>query len=275
MRKYKRIIEVAMTLLLLCFPMMLFGQDQAKVNPYLNYGVDEIQYYRVIPNCFFIQKDSAVSQDYIISLLKELTDSEMDISWKTFSKKRNNIFCRVIVDDSLIDGLIEKLVIDDAVLVARRIYGPTNNSEPQLSENEEGLSNSLPHRLENWFFNEIICFPSAPIDSIVIDSISKSLELTYIVDNGVINFTASKTADIFNISNKLFDSGKFLLVFPSRIEPYFTYDDSTITMSVGAIVTETSFYDMWGNKTDKPSGPTIVVTKKSDGTVHSEKKFFK
>ena len=196
------------------------------------------------------------------------------MSQKTFSKIRDNVFCRVVVYDSLIDGIIEKLVIDDAVLVARRIYVPTKSSEPQLPDNKEGLSHSDPHRLEIWFFNEILCFPSTQIDSVVADSICKSLGLTYTVEGGVLYFAPSKTADIISISNKLYDSGLFTYVTPNHITPYFTINP-TRTVTVGDIATETMYYDMMGNRTQKPSGPTIVVTKKSDGTVHSEKKIFK
>ncbi len=270
----KRYYKVGITMFLLCLPMMLLGQDKEESNPYLNYGADKIQFYKMVPNCFFVQKDSAFSQDYIVSLLKESTDSEMDISWKTFSKIRDNVFCRVVVYDSLIDGIIEKLVIDDAVLVARRIYVPTKSSEPQLPDNKEGLSHSDPHRLEIWFFNEILCFPSTQIDSVVADSICKSLGLTYTVEGGVLYFAPSKTADIISISNKLYDSGLFTYVTPNHITPYFTINP-TRTVTVGDIATETMYYDMMGNRTQKPSGPTIVVTKKSDGTVHSEKKIFK
>ena len=79
-------------MLLLCLPMILLGQDKEESNPYLNYGADKMQFYKMVPNCFFVQKDSAFSQDYIVSLLKESTDSEMDISWKTFSKIRDRIY---------------------------------------------------------------------------------------------------------------------------------------------------------------------------------------
>lgn len=218
--------------------------------------------YYELPNRLYIRKNANVTQDYINALLNRIIDSDFEKDWP-FDE-----ICRVITYNAFSDSIINELLNDNGIQSARRIYVSKENYYryryyPELERGEE------------WFFNEIKCRFEGEPNQIKMDSISTALGLkiqeankTYIV------FKTSKIADIFDISQKLFESGCFIEVNPQIGVPPIVGTWSDVR-SISADVLGTVYYDLSGHKIDSPSGLTIVVTQYTDGSRRTEKTVFK
>lgn len=277
-------IKMALLLALLSFNVCALGQDQPNTEYCLKYGPSKVEYFVKAKNRLFVEKDSTISQDYITSLLNRLTDSNIEISWISQTSPRNNL-CRVVYEDSLIDNLITELIKDDAIITARRIYITRSTYEyvlnhPEVEENVNPfLKYPYSQRHETFFFNNIVCFPETQIAPAIIDSICSALCLSIKHDENYdvppyVFVSSSKSFDIFEVSNKLYDTGYFLYVHPDQFMPYYVYGQTIISPSSSEAHDE-SYYNLSGEVKDSPSGLTIVVTRYSDGSVKTEKKLFK
>ena len=218
--------------------------------------------YYELPNRLYIQKNANVTQDYINVLLKSLIGSDYEKDWP-FDE-----ICRVVTYDAFSDSIINELLNDNGIQSARRVYVSKENYYryryyPELERGEE------------WFFNEITCCFKGEPDQIKVDSISNALGLkiqeinkTYIV------FKTSKNTDIFDISQKLFESGCFIEVNPQFGVPPIVGTWSDVR-PISADALGTVYYNLSGHKVDSPSGLTIVVTQYTDGSRRTEKTVFK
>ena len=228
-RSLNRIKAVA-TVLLLTLPMLAFGQNQSDSDIFIyegSPGRSVNTYYYEIPGRFFIQRSADVSQDYIITLLKGLTDSPFESSWCSTKEEQDNL-CRVIIDDALINNIIDELLKDDGVLAARRIYVKKKAYDDYvlfLKESGAEFMDFIDLVLKSseiWLFNSIMCTPmNLKPESVPIDSICNALSLTYEMTGPVlINFKALKNSDIFEVTHKLFETGFFTRVAPDIIGPF-------------------------------------------------------
>lgn len=277
-------IKMALLLALLSFNVCALGQDQPNTEYCLKYGPSKVEYFVKAKNRLFVEKDSTISQDYITSLLNRITDSKIEISWISQTSPRNNL-CRVVYEDSLIDNLITELIKDDAIITARRIYITRSTYEyilnhPEVEENVNPfLKYPYSQRHETFFFNNIVCFPETQIAPAIIDSICSSLCLSIKHDENYdgppyVFVSSSKDFDIFDVSNKLYDTGYFLYVYLDQFMPYYLSGQTIIAPSSSETQDEL-YYNLSGEVKDPPSGLTIVVTRYSDGSVKTEKKLFK
>ena len=274
--------------MLLALPILADGQDQKSSDAYLYWGGTEKVSFVAAPTKMFVYKDSTVSQDYLINLLNRVIDSEYKIIWcpRTYPDHLTDRYhedaCDVIVDDALIDNIISELAKDDGILTARRVYMEKDDFEyiaqhPEF-ERTDSITNpySYSQKHEIWFFNEIPCFyAEKKAGEVPLDSISKALNLSILKKDGSsVTFRASKTADIFDLSIKLFETSYFSYAVPYNMSPFSTYGGTTGMKTAGAAVQGKAYYDMSGRKKDSPSGLTIVVEQNSDGTIRTEKKVF-
>lgn len=228
---------------------------------FYNYSDSSKVFYYEIPNRLFVQKRADVSRDYIIALLNRLIDDECEIRWPY------DEICEVIVDGELKDDVVNELLNDDGVLLARHVYVTKSNYSlylfyPDLEQGEE------------WIMNEIYCYYSKRPDQALLDSISDALGLI-LEGEGLysIKFKTSKSADIFDIAQKLFELGCFMGINPVIERPY-TIALWTGKYSLSSDSQETVYYNLSGRRVDSPSGLTIVVTRYIDGSVRTEKKLF-
>lgn len=180
----------------------LYGTEKKSSDHFYFYNSGAKKYYYEIPNRLFIQKNSFVTQDYINELLDKLIDNSFYINWY------KNDYCGVIVDNTLTDNILDQLLENDSVQLARHIYVSKSNYNqflfyPDLENGEE------------WILNKITCYFSGEINHTRIDSICNALELTIENESGYsIAFQANKNADIFDVSQKLFETGLFTGAFP-------------------------------------------------------------
>lgn len=223
-------------LLIMSFPVV--GHSQTNTDPFLDYGdpsMPLIVYYKEVPNRFFIQKREDISQDYIQSKLNVLTDSQLDISWCSTKDYQDNL-CRIIVDDSLIDSIIDVLLNDEGILTAHRIYVTKKDYDNYVSfmneSNAELSSYFKEHHLQSqeiWFFNDISCYPlNYKPSTVPKDSIEKAFGIELYLEGSIYKVKTPKKADFFEIANKLLTTGYFMGVDVSRIIPYYgmVFDDN-------------------------------------------------
>lgn len=218
--------------------------------------------YYELPNRLYIWRNANVTQNYINALLNSHIDSDYEKDWP-FDE-----ICRVVTYEAFSDSIINELLNDNGIQSARRIYVSKDNYYryryyPELERGEE------------WFFNEIRCLFEGEPNQIKMDSISTALGLNILeMNKPYIEFRTSKIADIFDISQKLFESGCFIAVYPRYGVPPIASVWSDVR-STSTDIKETFYYNLSGRKTDSPSGLTIVVTRYSDGTVRTEKKLLR
>ena len=238
-----KIRNLAVTVLLLTFPMSAIGQDQSDSVIYIDQGspgIPMITYYHAIPGRFFIQRSNDVSQEYIISILDKLTDATFEYSWHS-TKDMKDCYCRVIIDDSLINHLIEEILKDDGVLVARRIYVDNdfyNQYVAFLKQTDVDYADyfKVPNlnSKETIFFNKIICYPhnqyrsDENINLIPKDSICNNLGIELILTSAKRYYAqVPKNADVFEVALQLLNTGYFVGVDINGTMPFsgIVFDD--------------------------------------------------
>ena len=288
-------LKLFLTTTLLALPMLAFGQYQTDSLRWFN---GETIYYTMLPYRLFVHTDSAVTQDYLKSLLDKISDSEYVITLgskgKDFTPVPDENSCDIffdIDDDKLIDYISAMLLKDDGVLVARRVYMMRSAYERGIEsglinpgqEKSDPLLGHCPYTyaqwLEWWFYDDIHCEPYDNLDNIPTDSICKALGLTFeYQEKSVVPwvFMAPKGTDVLKISADICNTGYFKFAVPQNATPFAVYGDMTGMKTVSTTSQgNKTYYDISGRKMDAPSGLTIEVTPYSDGTVRTEKKLFK
>lgn len=240
--------------------------------------------YVEVPNRMFIKKEPDVTKDYVISLLEEQFNGNYRIdSWI------GDIICKVSVDDSLIDNAVAELIQNDSVVMARRIYVTRENYERYLNSLNSFLCLNLEY-MELCIYNEISYLIKRGNDQLIMDSLANVFGLVNepsIYDpEWMGKFIVPKTIDYNNlleISRTLYETGCFTSISPDfhmKILNGYNDNDYYIPNIVKNVhsnnnVIEITHYNLSGQKTNNPSGLTIVVTRYSDGTVRREKKLFR
>jgi hypothetical protein len=239
--------------------------------------------YVEVPNRMFIKKEPDVTKDYVISLLEEQFNGNYRIdSWT------GDIICKVYVDDSLIDNAVAELIQNDSVVMARRIYVTRENYDRYLNSLNSILCLNLEY-MELCIYNEISYGIKRGNDQLIMDSLANVFGLVNepsIYDpEWMGKFIVPKTIDYNNlleISRALYETGCFTSISPDfhmKILNGYNDNDYYIPNIVKNVhsnnnVIEITHYNLSGQKTNNPSGLTIVVTRYSDGTVRREKKLF-
>ena len=262
--------QVVAIIALLSLPMFAIGQDQTNSDKYYySYNFDSGESYKEylveVPNKLFIKKKEDVDNSAIVSILNGIVKAQFEIGW--IGDK-----CKVVVEDSKIDNIITELLKEESVLAARRIYCFKSDYD---YANKNGIS--ISENQEVCPLNNITCGVNGDIDTNVMDSIALALNLEVVKTIpgpfGGAKFMTPKTADVFEIAQRIFETGYFTYTQPELyMKVVLAY--TTNVKDVTAEITETLYYNLSGQKIDSPSGLTIVVTRYSDGTVSTEKKLF-
>ena len=243
----------------------VYGERITRSDHFFDYNGDKV-YYHEIQGRFFVEKTDSVSQYYINELLNNTINGDFETEWLY-----NNL-CRVIVDDELIDNIINQILKDEGIITARRIYVIRSDYNSYLfyPDLEKG---------EKYLLNVLTCNTIGKFNQALLDSISDSLGLTYRTGSYcTVIFFAPKQVDIFEVSQKLFETGGFSSVsINTQIPPIINHWSETyISLPKDKVaVKEELYYNLAGQRTDTPSGLTIVVTRYSDGSVRREKKLFR
>ena len=220
------------------------------------------------PNKMFVKKVPGVTNDYIVSLLEEQFNDKYRITgWY-------GDFCKVdVVEDSLIDGAITELLKSDSVAITRRILYFRPDYEFFI---EHGYP--IDEYCEICVFNGVSYHIRRGYTQNTVDSLANVYGLTNTPDkdsHGAYgSLSAPKTADIFDIAQKLYDTQCFTYI---SLSMHMRVKLSDGTTPIGEIETEqieiqeTQYYNLSGQRINAPSGLTIVVTRYSDGSVRTEK----
>lgn len=215
--------------------------------------------YYELPNRLFVQKSDDVTQEYINTLLDGVIDTDYEKEWS------RDYICRIVADEAFSDSIIKEITKDGGVLSARRIYVTKENYErykyyPNMERGEE------------WFYNKIKCrFEGEPNQS-RIDSLSNALGLTIQeINESYYLFETTKDADIFYVSQALFESGCFTEVAPEYgVSPKAnSWSGETVVYPTlkREITLEQTHYGLDGSIIDA-SDPGVHIIKKPDGTVN-------
>lgn len=243
----------------------VYGAKINRSDHFFHYGNNKV-YYHEIQGRFFIEKADSVTQDYINEQLKNAINGDFESEWLYDN------FCRVIVDDELIDNIINQILKDEGIITARRIYVTRSDYNSYLfyPDLEKG---------ERYLLNVLTCNTKGNYNQELLNNISDSLGLTYTTDSySTVVFLVPKHADIFEVSQKVFETGGFSSVgINSQIPPIINHwgETNIHKFKEELTVREVQYYDMTGRRLETPSGLTIVITRYSDGSVRREKKLFR
>ena len=223
------------------------------------------------PNKMFVKKVPGVTNDYIVSLLDEQFNDKYHITgWY-------GDFCKVdVVEDSLIDGAITELLKSDSVAITRRILYFRPDYEFFI---EHGYP--IDEYCEICVFNGVTYHIRRGYTQNTVDSLANVYGLTNTPDkdsHGAYgSLSAPKTADIFDIAQKLYDTQCFTYI-SLEMHMRVKYNDTTPIRKIETEqveILETQYYNLSGQRINTPSGLTIVVTRYSDGSVSTEKRLFR
>ncbi len=243
----------------------IYGAKINRSDHFFHYGNNKV-YYHEIQGRFFIEKTDSVTQDYINEQLKNAINGDFESEWLYDN------FCRVIVDDELIDNIINQILKDEGIITARRIYVTRSDYNSYLfyPDLEKG---------ERYLLNVLTCNTKGNYNQELLNNISDSLGLTYTTGSySTVVFLVPKHADIFEVSQKVFETGGFSSVgINSQIPPIINHwgETNIHKFKEELTVREVQYYDMTGRRLETPSGLTIVITRYSDGSVRREKKLFR
>lgn len=219
----------------------------------------------------FVKKVPGVTNDYIVSLLDEQFNDKYHITgWY-------GDFCKVdVVEDSLIDGAITELLKSDSVAITRRILYFRPDYEFFI---EHGYP--IDEYCEICVFNGVSYHIRRGYTQNTVDSLANVYGLTNTPDkdsHGAYgSLSAPKTADIFDIAQKLYDTQCFTYI-SLEMHMRVKYNDTTPIRKIETEqveILETQYYNLSGQRINTPFGLTIVVTRYSDGSVSTEKRLFR
>ena len=132
---------------------------------------------------------------------------------------------------------------------------------------------------ERYLLNVLTCNTIGNYNQELLNNISDSLGLTYTTGSySTVVFLVPKHADIFEVSQKVFETGGFSSVgINSQIPPIISHwgETNIHKFKEELTVREVQYYDMTGRRLETPSGLTIVITRYRDGSVRREKKLFR
>lgn len=221
------------------------------------------------PNKMFVKKVPGVTNDYIVSLLDEQLNDKYHITgWY-------GDFCKVdVVEDSLIDGAITELLKSDSVAITRRILYFRPDYEFFI---EHGYP--IDEYCEICVFNGVSYHIRRGYTQNTVDSLANVYGLTNTPDkdkHGAYgSLSAPKTADIFDIAQKLYDTECFTYISLDMHMKINMHETSIRKIdSEQKEILETQYYNLSGQRIGTPSGLTIVVTRYSDGAIRTEKKLY-
>lgn len=252
--------------------------DEALYKLELSQGNDDFIYpfrlnYDVVPNRLFIELSG--NDDTILDRINSLLNNVFDGNYQVVRWMWGAVL-EVNANDSLIDIAISELLKDDDVIGSRRAYIERRDSERFLKSGSSGGLESFELYIDNNLSYEIKkCYNQS-----IIDSLSTVLGI-YNTPSGYEPerkgmFHAPKEMDIFILANKLFESGYFTRIQLQTYNNYFPSSTSIPDMALNSVkVLEVVYYNLLGEKTNSPSGLTIVVTRYNDGSIRTEKKLFR
>ena len=232
-----------------------------------NSGGNKVYLYKC-PGMFMITKDRETDKTEIEAIINKCLTVPAYYEWKADDR------CQIEIADSLVDEAIASIRNEGLVSSANRSYMILSNYESTL------LNGTDDPIIFNYNQRFLLLFKDG-VSKTTSDSLKNVFNLTAIKepDDFYYTWTAPKTADMFAVSNAIYESGCVEWVELNWITGFkITWNSAAGTTVVKTpVVSKVSerYYDLSGHPQDTPSGLTIVVTRYSDGTTRTEKKLFK
>ena len=194
-----------------------------------------------LPDRFLLRKDSTVTKAVLESLISSYVQ-ESEIIWN------NKDICTIITSPELVESAMNGIKTENSVLRVSHSYFNKGSYELALKSGR-----SIPS--------------SFGFDGKVSISFKE-------------NITETEKADlirnVLDVSKSIFETGLVRYCIPCTTnEPKVVLWNQTMVIDSKVSEIETKYYDLQGHSINKPSGLTIVVTRYSDGSVHTEKLLYR
>jgi len=243
--------------------------------PFLYYDEGGKQYFYELNDRFLVRKVTEIEKSEMESIIKKYLE-DCNIIWN------DSDFCTVICSPEKVESAISALVLRDEIFRVTHKYMEIVTYEHELTQGvgyptELGWNGIISIRFKN------------EVTEAVIDSIINVFDLSLVEYDSRYSsyeFLVPKTADVLIVSNIIYETG--LVKYSVPVSYFGNTNDAVVRFIVPTGINETTtnnmhittensvlYYNMLGQRMDSPSGLTIVVTHYSDGSVRTEKKWFK
>lgn len=218
-----------------------------------------------LPDRFLLKKDSTVTKAVLESLISSYVQ-ESEIIWN------NKDICTIITSPEKVETALNGLMTENSVLRVSHSYFNKGSYELALKR-----GTSIPSSFEfdgkvSISFKENIT-ETEKADLIRNYGLNLSLEKE---DINYLEYEVPKAADVLDVSKSIFETGLVRYCIPCTTnEPKVILWNQTMVIDSKVSEIETKYYDLQGHSINKPSGLTIVVTRYSDGSVHTEKLLYR
>jgi len=255
------------------------------------YGKDggKKHYLYPIPGGFAVRKSPETDKAQMESIIRTITENICKITWV------NADYCIVKTDDKFVNAAKMALMNHDEVVWV---------SDRYLDESFYNIElKNATHRLTYWGLDGRLTLSykdgvSETVKKSIIDNYGLTFISNYTIDDIVFPSTPGafapydttyyyslyelpQTADVLYVCRSIYETGLVEDVKPiivkERDSQAIEFGSGTTSIKENVANVEelsTQYFDLLGRKIDSPSGLTIVVTRYSDGTVHTEKKLF-
>ena len=240
--------------------------DRSTLPFYYSNNGDKNYLYEVIDR-FMVRINPCTEKSVIESIIKRHVEKSI-IIWN------NDSALTVLTNPENVEKAINALLKENLVIGVSHMYFNIGDYEFFL---REGLRNPKDFGLDGI---EMSFKQEVTNDEIL--SIKNDYNLSLVdeyVENKYALYEIPKTMDVLSVCNSLYETGYVEYAIPHTTMVYevILWNPTTDVKTVDSEPQETGikYYDLLGSPMDSPSGLTIVVTYYSDGSVHTEKKWFK
>ena len=240
--------------------------DKSTLPFYYNYSGNK-QYLYELYDRFMIKKSPSLNKSALESVIKgQLVES--DIIWE------NDSLCTVVTIPEKVEAAMEAIFNEDGVLRVSHKYFDVGAYEATLKEGEKNPESfGLTGVIQLSFKKDITEADKAKIIS--------DYNLKLVDGNKEINsweYEVPETSDVLAVSQSIFETGlvNYSKPITTTVGGIIFWGPSSnvekVTQGVKEIATQ--YYNLSGQRINAPSGLTIVVTRYSDGSVHTEKRLY-
>ena len=242
--------------------------DKSTLPFYYNYSGNK-QYLYELYDRFMVRKSPSVSKSALESVIKEQLE-ESEIIWE------NDSLCTVLTIPEQVEGAMDAILNENGVLRVSHEYFGVGAYEATLKGGEKNPDAfGFTGVIELSFKNDISDADKAKIIS------DYNLKLAHEnAENRYWRYELPNTSDVLAVSKSIFETGLVDYSSPAislQISHHLNNTGSTTKVKETPSDKKeiaTQYYNLSGQRINAPSGLTIVVTRYSDGSVHTEKRLF-
>lgn len=240
--------------------------DKTTLPFYYSDNGDKKYLYEVVDR-FMVRINPSTNKSLMESIIKRYVE-ESDIIWN------NDSALTVLTNPANVEKAMNALLMENLVIGVSHMYFNIGDYEFFL---REGLRNPKDFGLNGieMFFKQEVTNDDrlSIINDYNLNLVEEYVKIKYAL------YEVPKTIDMLSVCNSLYETGYVEYAIPHTTMVYevILWNSTTDVNTADSEPQEIGikYYDLLGSPMDSPTGLTIVVNYYSDGSVNTEKKWFK